>query len=70
MHPSLANSPVRMLKVSEVADLLGVARSFVYRELLDTGQLKSVKLGSKARRIPLAEVQALLVRLAEQQTAE
>jgi excisionase family DNA binding protein len=43
-----------LLTVKQVADRLGVGRSKVY-ELLDSGQLGSLKIGT-ARRVPLGAV--------------
>ena len=39
-----------MLRASEVADLLGISRSEVYR-LMDRGTIPSVRLG-RSRRVP------------------
>ena len=51
-------SPNRLLKVSEVAEMLSLGRSKIY-ELTYSGRLPSVKIGS-ARRFKLTEVVKLL----------
>ena len=48
-----------LLRVTEAARLLGLGRSTVYA-LVATGELKSVTFGRKARRIPVAAVDALV----------
>ncbi len=50
-----------LLTTTEAADLLGVSRTTVY-ELLNTGQLESVRIG-RARRIPRAALVAYVDRL-------
>lgn len=48
----------RALRIEAAADQLDVSRSTVYR-MLETGQLRSVKVG-RARLIPVAEIDRLL----------
>ncbi|WP_239346162.1 helix-turn-helix domain-containing protein [Frankia sp. Cj5] len=50
-----------LLTTTEAADLLGVSRTTVY-ELLNAGQLESVRIG-RARRIPRAALVAYVDRL-------
>ena len=50
-----------LLTVQEAADRLGIGRSLVY-QLLQTGQLGSVKLG-RARRIPVARLEEFVRQL-------
>ncbi|WP_239340636.1 helix-turn-helix domain-containing protein [Frankia sp. CiP3] len=50
-----------LLTATEAADLLGVSRTTVY-ELLNAGQLESVRIG-RARRIPRAALVAYVDRL-------
>ncbi|WP_239341672.1 helix-turn-helix domain-containing protein [Frankia sp. CiP3] len=50
-----------LLTTTEAADLLGVSRTTVY-ELLNAGQLESVRIG-RSRRIPRAALVAYVDRL-------
>ncbi len=50
------------LKVREVAQILGVGKTLVYA-LIGKGELGSVKIGN-ARRVPRAELDAYLARVA------
>ncbi|WP_239348322.1 helix-turn-helix domain-containing protein [Frankia sp. Cj5] len=50
-----------LLTATEAADLLGVSRATVY-ELLNAGQLESVRIG-RSRRIPRAALVAYVDRL-------
>lgn len=52
-HSALPVMPL-LLTVNQAAELLGLGRSTIY-ELIDRGELKSVKRGA-SRRIPLKEV--------------
>ncbi len=57
-----------LLTVNQAADLLGMGRSTLY-ELLDAGELRSVKRGA-SRRIPLKEVHRYIDRLLDRQNHE
>ncbi len=57
-----------LLTPTEAATALGIGRSKVY-ELMQTGQLQSVHIGA-CRRIPAAELEALVVRLRRDLTAD
>jgi excisionase family DNA binding protein len=63
-----------MLTVSEVSEILHIARSFVYR-IMDSNDpdgrpiLMSVKIGNKARRIPREALEAYIDRLKSEQRA-
>jgi len=57
-----------LLTPTEAAAALGIGRSKVY-ELMQTGQLESVRIGA-CRRIPAAELEALVVRLRHDPTAD
>lgn len=50
-----------LLTIPEVAERLGMGRTFVY-ELVLKGEIKSVKLG-RARRVPIAAVEEYIVHL-------
>ena len=52
-----------LLTVKEAAELLGIGRSTLY-ELLEAGEVRSVKRGA-SRRIPLKEVHRYIDRLLE-----
>jgi excisionase family DNA binding protein len=54
--------PTRMLRVNEVAGLLGLSRSQVY-VLIARGDLASVVIGGKSRRIPAPAYEDFIVRL-------
>ncbi len=62
-HPAQERSPILplLLTVKQTAELLGIGRSTLY-ELLDAGELRSVKRGA-SRRIPLKEVHDYIDRL-------
>lgn len=47
--------PDRLLKVKEVAEVLGLGKSKVY-EMMQAGELPVVRIGT-ARRVPLLELQ-------------
>ena len=51
----------RLLRVSEVAEMLGVAEGRV-RELIATGAIRSVRLGGDVgwHRVPVGEVERLI----------
>jgi excisionase family DNA binding protein len=57
-----------LLTPTEAAAALGIGRSKVY-ELMQTGQLQSVHIGA-CRRIPAAELEALVVRLRRDLTVD
>jgi excisionase family DNA binding protein len=63
-------SPVMplLLTVNQAAELLGMGRSTLY-ELLDAGELRSIKRGA-SRRIPLKEVHQYIDRLLDRQNCE
>lgn len=42
-----APRPPRLWSVKETADLLGLSRAFVYRELIASGKLRSRKVGGR-----------------------
>jgi excisionase family DNA binding protein len=50
----------QLLTKSQAATMLGVGRTRTLQRLIDTGALRTVKLGTRAR-IPLAEVERFLV---------
>ncbi len=58
--PTTAIMPL-LLTVNQAAQLLGIGRSTLY-ELLDAGQIQSVKVGA-SRRIPLKAVHEYIDRL-------
>ena len=49
------------LSITEAARLLGVGRTTVYQELIDTGQLRTVKIGTR-RLVPVSEIHAFLAK--------
>jgi excisionase family DNA binding protein len=50
----------RLLRLSEVAHLLGVSRGSV-RELVASGQLRSIRLGEQGwHRVPVEDVERLI----------
>jgi excisionase family DNA binding protein len=56
----------RVLRVEEAARLLGIGRSLAY-ELIRTGRLRSIKIGSR-RLIPLAAIDEAIDALTDQET--
>ena len=63
-HSGLPVVPL-LLTVNQAAELLGMGRSTIY-ELIDSGELKSVKRGA-SRRVPLKEVHDYIDRLLDRQ---
>ncbi len=63
----MENKPKLLLRVSEVAEQLSVARSKAY-VMVQTGELPSVKLG-KSIRVPAAAVSDYVQRLIAQAAA-
>lgn len=60
-------SPPRLLTVRESCKRLGISHPTLY-ELLNSGQIKSLKIG-RARRVPSSEIDAFVRRqLAEEST--
>jgi excisionase family DNA binding protein len=55
-----------LLKIPEAAKLLGFATSFTY-ELVLRGEIPSIKIGKKARRIPTKALEAYIERLLREQ---
>jgi excisionase family DNA binding protein len=67
---ALAETPPArlLLTVLEAAEALGVSRSVVY-ELMDSGDLRNIKIG-RSRRIPVTSLEEFIAhRLSEQQSA-
>jgi len=60
VSPGGRTPPVRLLRAAEVAALLAVTPRTV-RALADRGELRRVRLSSRAVRYELAEVEALIV---------
>ena len=60
LPPAAAVMPL-LLTVNQAAQLLGIGRSTLY-ELIDAGELRSVKVGA-SRRIPLKAVHEYIDRL-------
>lgn len=59
-----------LLRPEEAAERLGIGRAHLY-ELLRRGELRSISLGSHARRIPVEDLEAFVAaKRAEQQQAE
>lgn len=58
-----------LLKVGEVCQLLRCGRDRVY-DLINTGQLRSVTVGERGRRVLYADVVGLVDRLVEADQAE
>jgi len=57
-----------LLTVLEAAEALGVSRSLVY-ELMDSGDLRNIKIG-RSRRIPVTSLEEFIARrLSKQQSA-
>jgi excisionase family DNA binding protein len=56
------------LTPAEVGEVLGIGRRKL-RELLESGQIKVVRLGPKTRRIPLAALREWLSEQQEEKTA-
>jgi excisionase family DNA binding protein len=54
--------PEKLLKVREVAEMLGVSRETVFG-LLRTGRLRSVLVGQRGRRVTPAQLQAYIASL-------
>jgi excisionase family DNA binding protein len=52
---------IRHVRVKEAAEILGLGKTRVY-ELMDSGELPSVRIGT-ARRIPLDGLEAYLAKL-------
>ena len=49
--------PERLLyRVSEAANVLGINRNLVY-EMIWSGEIKTVRIGKRGRRIPVVELQ-------------
>ena len=57
---ALPPTPMKLLTVNEVADVLGCGRTMVY-ELIDKGHLTRIKVG-RLTRIPPSEVDGLVRR--------
>ena len=57
-----------LLRIDEAADLLGIARSHVYR-YIQKGELYSIKLG-KSRRVPRDAIDRFIERLKADQRDE
>jgi len=56
-------SPIRplLLHVTEAAELLGISRATMYREI-EAGRIKTVRIG-RARRVPLRALEAYVAEL-------
>jgi excisionase family DNA binding protein len=55
----------RLLRVEEAARLLGVGRSLAY-DLIRTGRLRSIKIGSR-RLVPLAAIDEAIAALLDEE---
>jgi excisionase family DNA binding protein len=62
-------APVRspLMRVAEVAELLGLSRKRCY-ELVGSGEIPSVRVGERSIRVPRASLDAYLAVLAERAT--
>jgi excisionase family DNA binding protein len=60
---SSTSSNELLIDVPEAARRLGLGRSFVYQRLIQTGQLRSIKVGG-ARRILVSDLEAFVANLA------
>lgn len=58
----------RLLKVAEAANLLGLARSTVYG-LINSGELRSILIAGRHRRIPADAIADLVTQAEQEQTA-
>lgn len=56
----------RLLRVEEAAQLLGIGRSLAY-ELIRTGRLRSIKIGSR-RLVPLTAIDEAIDALMDQES--
>jgi excisionase family DNA binding protein len=56
----------RLLRVDEAARLLGIGRSLAY-DLIRTGRLRSIKIGSR-RLVPLAAIDEAISALLEEES--
>lgn len=56
----------RLLRVEEAARLLGIGRSLAY-DLIRTGRLRSIKIGSR-RLVPLTAIDEAITALLEEET--
>jgi excisionase family DNA binding protein len=61
-----ATGQPRLLRVEEAAQLLGIGRSLAY-DLIRTGRLRSIKIGSR-RLIPLAAIDEAISALLEEES--
>lgn len=64
----MSDEPRLLLRIDEAARLLGLGRSKAY-ELVASGELPAVRIG-RARRIPVAGLQAWVERRVAEQEAE
>jgi excisionase family DNA binding protein len=56
----------RLLRVEEAAQLLGIGRSLAY-QLIRTGRLRSIKIGSR-RLVPIAAIDEAISALLEEES--
>jgi excisionase family DNA binding protein len=61
-----ATQPPRLLRVEEAAQLLGIGRSLAY-QLIRTGRLRSIKIGSR-RLVPIAAIDEAISALLEEES--
>jgi excisionase family DNA binding protein len=64
----MTHTPKLLLTVAEAAAALGLGRSKLY-QLLDAGEIESVKIG-KARRVPTAALEMYVNRLQHKETSD
>jgi excisionase family DNA binding protein len=62
----MTNDHPRLLRVDEAARLLGIGRSLAY-DLIRTGRLRSIKIGSR-RLVPIAAIDEAISALLEEES--
>ncbi|HEY7023065.1 MAG TPA: helix-turn-helix domain-containing protein [Ktedonobacterales bacterium] len=52
---TLSPEPV-LLTIEQASKRLGFAKSYVYREFIQTGRIRAIRFGPRARRVPDSEI--------------
>jgi excisionase family DNA binding protein len=46
-----------LLTIEQASQRLGMARSYVYSKFIQTGKIRTIRLGARARRVPATEIE-------------